>query len=314
MQQQLTTRLRTLAIGALLAGTAGTALATEGNGNSYALGVETNYSGMMFGDGLHALLYFAHYNGVHSMDNAGNDNARLAYFHSEVNSEALRLSYVWPGVKWLGASVETRGALPVPSIDVSLGIARPAALGPLDKSGRQTAQGDLQFAPLLLGWHAGALHQTAGVEGFIPIGQYDVNNNVNVGRNYYQVAPFYAVTWLPGASQYSVKVRMARNFTNKDTDYRSGDELSIEYSAGTRVAPAISLGINGYAYVQTSDDRQHGLSVNGNGNRGRVMALGPYMSYNFTPAFAVIAKLQPEFDARNRSKGVRFWLQAKIPL
>ncbi|MES2258222.1 MAG: transporter [Pseudomonadota bacterium] len=304
----------TAAIAALLLACAGTANATEGGGNSYALGVETNYAGLMFPDGLHMLAYYAHYNGMHSMDNAGNDSTKLAYFHSEVNSVALRVTYVWPGIKWLGASVETRAALPVPTIDLKLGIARPPALGTLDKSGGETGIGDLQLAPILLGWHDGALHQTAGIEGFLPTAHYDAAENVNIGRNYRQIAPIYALTWLPGASQYSLKLRYARNGTNHDTGYRSGDELSVEFSAGTALAPGLSAGVNGYLYRQTTDDKLKGLVVNGNGNRGRVAALGPYLSYSATPKVTFILKLQPEFSARNRSQGTRLWLQTKIPL
>jgi len=44
-----------------------------------------------------------------------------------------------------------------------------------------------------------------------------------------------------------------------------------------------------------------------------VAALGPYISYNITPTMALIAKIQSEFDARNRPQGTRLWLQARIP-
>ncbi len=247
------------------------------------------------------------------MDNAGNDNAKFAYFKSQSNSVAARLTYVWPGVKWFGASVETRTALPLVSLDVDLGIARPSPLGPLDKGGSITGIGDLQFAPILLGWHSGSLHQTAGIEGFIPIGDYNVNNNVNIGRHYYQIAPMYAVTWLSNDVQLSAKFRYAFNGKNSSTNYRSGNEFTLEYSGGYQFTQNLSLGLNGYIYRQTTDDKANGVIVNGDGNRGSVNAIGPYMTYNFTPELKVIAKLQSEFDARNRSRGTRLWIQSKIP-
>jgi hypothetical protein len=37
------------------------------------------------------------------------------------------------------------------------------------------------------------------------------------------------------------------------------------------------------------------------------------MTYIFTPKVALIAKVQFEFDARNRSEGTRVWLQMKLP-
>ena len=45
----------------------------------------------------------------------------------------------------------------------------------------------------------------------------------------------------------------------------------------------IQIGATGYAYMHTTDDKQNGAIVNGNGNRGRVFALGPSMTYIFTP-------------------------------
>lgn len=316
-----TGRLAMLAACAALVLTPCAALATEGGGNSYAVGIETHYSGVMFQDGLHMLAYYAYYDAPDNRDNAGHSNGKLAYFHSKVNTLAVRLSYVWPGVKLFGASVETRAALPVPSIDLSLGVARPAALGPLDRSGVRTSVGDLSFAPLLLGWRAPTVHQVAGIEGFIPIGSYDAKRPVNTGRNYYQVAPFYAVTWLPkqhallpDTSQFSAKLRYAHNGRNDDTAYRSGDELTLEYSAGVPVSAKMALGVNGFIYQQTSDDRQNGVLVNGDGNRGRVKAIGPYLSYQFTPTISVIAKLQWDYAARNRAEGAKLWLQTKVPL
>ncbi len=289
------------------------AAATENGGNSYAIGVETNFSGLMLPEGLHAFLYYSHYGASHSKNDAGEDNPRLAYYKIEGNSIAARLSYVWPGVRLLGANVETRAALPLPTLDLSLGVARPAPLGPLDRSGSKTGFGDLQFAPLLLGWHDGALHQTAGVETFVPIGKFDKSAPINIGRNYWQVAPIYAVTWLPDRWQLSGKLRYAFNGRNKDTDYRSGNEFTFEYSAGYAIARGVVLGVNGYMYRQTTDDKQGGAVVNGNGNRGRVNAVGPFVSFDVTPKISVMAKLQVEYGARNRSEGTRLWLQTKIP-
>lgn len=292
----------------------GTASATEGNGNSYPLGVETNMSGMMLPEGLNTLLYYTHYEATHVKANDGRDNPNIARYRLKSDVVSLRLSYVWPGVKWLGANVETRAALAVPTIDLTLDITRPAPLAPLDKGGTSTNLGDLSFAPVLLGWHAKTLHQTAGIETFLPTGDYDKDEPVNTGRNYYQFAPFYAVTWLPSEQwEASAKLRYGLNTRNEKTDYRSGDELTLEFSGGYRFSQAFSAGINGYLYRQTTDDRLNGDTVNGNGNRGFVNALGPYVMYRFTKDFAVVAKLQEEFGARNKAEGTRIWLQARLP-
>jgi len=291
------------------------AMATEGVGNSYPMGVDTFNSGMMLPEGLNLLLYYSHYQASTSKDIAGNDNAKFAYFKIRSDTVSLRASYVWPGVHWLGANVETRAALPVTSLNLSLGIARPAPLTPLDKSGDKTAQGDLSFIPIILGWHGETFHQLTGLEAYLPVGDYNVSDPVNTGRNYYQVAPFYSATWMPSQSvDLNAKIRYGLNRRNKDTNYRSGNEFTLEFGGGYHVSQTITLGVNGFLYRQTTDDVQNDAAVNGNGNRGRVNAIGPYVAATLTQKISVIAKVQSEFSAVNRSQGTRIWLQMKVPL
>lgn len=65
------------------------------------------------------------------------------------------------------------------------------------------------------------------------------------------------------------------NTRNKATDYSSGDLFHFEHSASYPVARKLRLGVNGYSLGQTVDHRQFGVAVNGDGNRGRVVAIGP---------------------------------------
>lgn len=291
------------------------AQATESGGNSYPVGVETNMAGIMFPEGATWLMYLSHYDATDNKGNDGHDNTKLSSYHVQTDTVALRLSYVWPGVKWLGANVESRFALSVPTIELNLDIARPESLGgPIDKGGHETGLADFNVAPILLGWHGKTLHQTAGIEGYLPTGTYNKNDNVNAGHNTYQAAPFYALSWFPDDHiETSLKVRYAVNSRNNATDYKSGNEFTTEFSAGYKVLPQMSMGVQGYVYRQTTDDRQDGESVNGDGNRGSVNALGPYIHYRFTKDFSVIAKYQQDFDAKNRSEGSRIWLQTKLP-
>ena len=290
-------------------------LATEGGGNSYPLGVETNYSGVMLPEGLHPFVYYAHYEASHFKDDSGHDNPRLANFGLRSDAVALRLSYVWLGMRLLGANVETRVVQAVASVDLTMAVARPPPAGPLDRSGSRTGLADMVFVPVILGWHGERVHQTAGIDTHLKTGTYDLAGRVNTGRNYAQVAPFYALTWLPSSRvDVSAKFRYAFNDTNRATHYRSGDEASVEFSANYRVSPSWSVGLNGYVYRQTTDDVQNGARVNGTGNRGRVDALGPSLCFNVTPRLSIVAKLQTDFNARNRPEGTRVWVQMKMPL
>lgn len=304
-----------LALIAALAMLSMDASATEGGGNSYPIGNDTNFNvGMMLPEGLHTFLFYQHYTASQLKDNEGNDNPRVASFKLQVNAVAVRLSFVWPGVKIFGANVETRLIQAYSMTDLTLDLARPAPLSPLDKGGRRSGFADTLLVPFILGWHSQTYHQMVGVETQLPTGAYDVNAPVNIGRNYYEVAPFYALTWFPiDKIDISVKFRYGFNTNNRTTNYHSGDEAAIEFSSGYHITPALTAGINGYIYRQTTDDKQNGVAVNGNGNRGRVDALGPYFRYIFTPKIAMSVKLQQEFDARNRPQGTRVWAQVSLP-
>ncbi len=295
---------------ALLAGLAGPALATEGGGSSYPVGVETNFSGIMLPEGANLLVYYQHYAADHAKGDDGGDNRRFAYFRTRADVLALRLSYVWPGARLAGATLETRVVLPIPSLDLNLGIDR-SPLAPLDRSGTASGPGDITLAPLLLGWHGDSVHQMAGLEVIVPTGSYDATSPVNTGRNYRQLAALYGVTWLPGRWEASARVRYGVNGNNPATDYRSGEELTLEFSGGYKFAPGWSAGVNGYVYRQLTDDRQAGRRVGPDGNRGEVDAIGPYLAWSVSKQLSLVGKLQFESDARNRAEGERLWLQGR---
>ncbi len=287
------------------------AMATEGGGSSYPVGVETNYSGLMLPEGQHVLLYYQHYAAERAADGGGSDNARFARFGMRADVLALRYSHVWSGIRIAGAQLESRVVLPLPSLTLDLAIARPAPLSPLDKSGSASGVGDISVAPLLLGWHSPSLHQMAGFELVMPSGAYDVARNLNTGRNYWQAALIYGLSWMPQSWEASARIRYGVNGRNAATDYRSGDELSLEFSGGYRLGGGWSAGVNGYVYRQLSDDRQAGLSVAGDGNRASVNALGPYLAWSMGPRMGIVAKYQQESSAKNRAEGGRLWVQAR---
>ena len=235
-----------LALVAAFAAGSAPARATEGGGNSYPIGVDNLYSGLMLPEGANWLLFYQHYDAGSVKDNSGHDNPKLAHFHLRLNALAPRLSYVWPGVRVFGANLETRVVVPIVSADLDSAVARPPPLLPLDKSGNKTGLADMTLAPVILGWHSGSFHQLAGVEFHLKTGAYDVHDPVNVGRNYYQIAPTYAFTWFPTPKvDIGAKFRYGFNTRNEATNYQSGDEATIEFSAGYHVTPRLTLGLNG---------------------------------------------------------------------
>jgi hypothetical protein len=290
-----------------------TATATEGGGTSKALGVDTVMAGVMPPPGLRLTNFMARYDTGHTLDSSGNDRAGLSNFDLSVNAETLRLQYVWPRVQLWGANIETRvGWNAILDAQVSFDVQTPR--GRIHREDSTTNVGDALFAPAILGWHSKRFHQMFGPELFLPTGQFDKNRLANPSRGYYSIGPSYWFTWLPideievsGALIYLI------NCENPDTNYVSGHELSFDYNLGYALTPAWQIGASGYLYKQVMDDEQNGRVV-GDGNRGQVVAIGPFVRYRPSKNLGIVLKWQHEEAVKNRTSGDRVFFQFALQL
>lgn len=308
------------AILALLLLGAGLARATEGAGSSYPVGNEFGYANML-PPGTYNLLYYTNYDGDSVKGVDGNNNRAFRKFRLKANGIAYRLQHVWEA-KFLGANIESVVAAPYAVLDVTKVIAQTGA----DQSDTRNDLSDVLLIPARLAWKAKVLSQSLTVEFAAPMGAYDKNKTVNAGRNYWQYAPCYAVTVrpLPGV-ETGAKLRYAVNTENKATHYKSGNEFTLEFLAGYRPIPPTAVGIQGYYYKQTTNDELRGkatrpispmlggIPYTGTGNKGKVTAIGPYISQAFSKKFLIVLKYQQEFGAENRPRGNRFWFQTLLP-
>jgi len=289
----------------------GLAEATEQGGSSYPVGVELGY-GDMLPPGLYHLAYYSHARAASLKGNAGQDLG-WARYRLTADTISYRLQYVW-NAPLLGASVESALVLPFPAVDLEKRVS--SALP--DTSGNRFAMTDPLIVPLRLAWKGEGLNHSVGLEIVAPFGAYNVNARVNTGRNYWQFAPAYALTYRPSAATaLGLKLRYGMNTKNDDTHYQSGDELTLEYNAGYKLSPAMTLGLQGYFFRQTTDDKLNGQATSATNGRligsGSVNTIGPFLSYRFSPRFAVTAKYQQDFDVKNRGEFRRFWLQTLLP-
>lgn len=162
-------------------------------------------------------------------------------------------------------------------------------------------QADLQLYPLMIQWQRGSSFINASLQIQAPTGEYDKNRAFNPGTNHWSVGPTVGFTHItPGGLEVSSNVELDFNSPNPDTHYRSGTEFKHEFAIGQHVG-AYTLGLGGYWYRQLTDDT--GPTAAANGNRARVMALGPAISF-FQPGLpGVWFHFYKEFEARNRSTG-----------
>ena len=290
------------------------ALGSEAGGTIKALGVDTVLTGVMGPPGsLRLTTTAAYYEASETLDGNGDPRAGISNFKLRAEAASFRLQYVWRDAEVFGANIETRAGFVVYThADLQFDVSTP--VGKVHKQGSASGTGDMFVGPVLLGWHSETVHQTAGPLVFAPTGNFDPEKLASTGRGYWAIAPAYAVTWFPvDTVEADFTILYIYNYKNPDTNYRGGDEISADYALGYAITPAWQAGVNGYAYKQITDDQLNGRDVAG-GNRGQVVAIGPYLRYHPSRDWGITFKWQAETLVENRPKGNRFMLQFGLKL
>ncbi|WP_245392383.1 SphA family protein [Salinicola endophyticus] len=165
------------------------------------------------------------------------------------------------------------------------------------------AQADVQIVPLMLAWQpAPNMGVSAQFQIQAPTGEYDKDRLVNPGLNHWTFSPIVGFTYVTqGGLEFSTLSQFDVNTRNTDTDYRSGVEYRNEFGIGQHV-DVWTLGLGGYYYDQISDDKSPSLTID-DGNRARVWAAGPAVSFLSPGLPAVWFHVYKEFGAENRTEG-----------
>ncbi|WP_238211281.1 transporter, partial [Pseudomonas sp. PAGU 2196] len=251
MNPKLANLLR-LAACATLFGAANLSQATEGGGTSYPLGAENYMSGAMPPPGVYGQLFVNHY----EADNLrGNDGSKLPVdFRVRANAIVPRLIWV-SDYTVLGGSLALHAIVPLVDLKVSVN----------GQSQHNRGLGDVIFGPALGFHHSDKFHSILAFDMIAPTGRYDKHDLANPGRNYWVFEPVYAMSYVdPAGLNLDTKVMYDFNRSNPDTDYRSGQEFHVDYAVGWGLGNGWVLGVGGYYYRQTTDDRQDGERIEDN--------------------------------------------------
>ncbi|MBR9829051.1 MAG: hypothetical protein GYB41_10465 [Oceanospirillales bacterium] len=275
------------------------AQATEGGGSNYAMGAENYLMGALPPPGVYSLIYANRYEADDFKGNGG-DSLPIDF--------SLRANVVAPRLVWvtdktiLGGQLFHAALLPLVDLDVSVN----------GMSDSNQGMGDLDLTAFALAYHHSPnFHSVVGMDVFVPIGEYDVAEMANIGRNYWGVQAAYAASWVnPTGLNADIKVMYDYNFENDDTDYQSGQELHFDYSLGYGVSPNWVVGVGGYGYKQTTPDKVNGVEI---GNEGQAFAIGPSIKYDNGGGFFFSLKYQKELAVENRPEGDAFWIKTIIP-
>lgn len=283
----------------LLAGVALPALATEGGGSTYPNGAENYLSGAMPPPGLYSQFFVGHYE---ADTLRGNDGSKVPVdLRIRANSIAPRLIWVTEQ-QVLGASLAFHALVPLVDLKVSIN----------GHSQSKQGLGDVIFGPAL-GYHLSEkMHAIVALDLLAPTGRYERHDQTNIGRNYWGIEPVLALSYIdPAGWNLDAKIMYDFNLKNDDTDYRSGQELHVDYALGWGLGNGWVVGVGGYVYRQTTDDRQYGERIDD--NKGRVFAVGPSVKYTNPNGWFLTAKWEQETQVRNRAEGQAYWMKLTVP-
>lgn len=252
--------------------------------------------------GVFEVLNYSFFRSADRVNDGGGRRVSARDFNLLLYGDAVRTLYVHT-LSFLGADVASQAIVPLLHADMT-------------SSGRSSSTsgvGDITVTPLLLSWHhSDALHGLAGFDFNLPTGAYDKNAFINLGAHHFSFDPFYGVTYtVPDGPEVMVAGFFNVNTENSATHYRGGNEVLCNFALGWNVG-AWSLGSQGSAWTQVTDDRQNGVSVGSDGNRGQTLTVGPSVRYVLAPNAFAFAWWEHDFIAHHVAQGDRATLKVAI--
>jgi hypothetical protein len=212
--------------------------------------------------------------------------------------------------KILGADWGFQVIVPLANLNVT--ITTPA--GQMSKVANGVA--DTIITPVILGWHRKHLHWVTACDFITGAGGYDTKRIVNTGRGFRSLEPAFAFSYVTDRGfEVSTKFMYDINFEHSATHYKSGQQFHTDWLVGVH-RKKINYGLNGYTYVQTTNDSVSagyaGQPLNSTGNRGQFFGIGPAIGFQVgRVGFAL--KYHHEMGVRNMFSGDRLWLKVILP-
>ncbi len=219
-----------------------------------------------------------------------------------------------------GSAPLAAGVAPVVMQNIQAGVNQQAAAGLASRSGSNTGIGDLEFGPVL-NWEIGD-HQVATLTPtlIVPTGEYNKNNAVNPGfGNFYTFRPSFQYGFIGDGWDVAARAVFSFNTRNKDTKYRSGTMLNIDFAAMKFVTEDLRLGVQGFVVQQLTNDSSDDAVVQAtldatDGGKMRAYALGPALGWIVNGGEMLVeGKILQEFGARNRAEGTTYMLVLSKP-
>ncbi len=139
----------------------------------------------------------------------------------------------------------------------------------------EAALGDISFIPISVYRNFGNWYFNLYEFIIAPTGQYDLNNNVNLGRNYWSFDTVFAITYLnmENGREFSLVPGFMINTKNEDTDYRTGSEFHLDAMFNQFFSDTFAIGLHGYYFKQVDGDSGSGAILGD--FKGESFGIGP---------------------------------------
>jgi len=302
-------------------------LAWAGGVQHYPNGLEAELMGVVPPPGLYYRQFNIYYTAGKLKDNSGH-TLNLAKDGAELNR--LNVFAVAPALRWvakpniLGGNYYSIFVTPLLNVNTRLDAMTPG--GPTHLSESRTRVYDLIWVNGL-GWHRkdGLLHASAELDTFFPVGMYNGKNLVNVGKNVFTFIPTFAVTafspfW---EERLELNFKLMYDFDTRNNDFIIGPSTAVkignpaltglstyndpgqafhtDFAIDFRVYEKLRVGLAGYYYQQTTNDKTGFGTVKN--DLTRVVAIGPHVWVPYKKWFFG-GHVQFETGARNGPQGI----------
>lgn len=144
--------------------------------------------------------------------------------------------------------------------------------------------------PGVLSWDLGdGLHLSSGLCVYVDDASSSPasppsRGGVGSGNGYWSLQPDLGVSWLKDGWNLSVSAHYAYNFRDSKTDYTSGQELLVDYTA-TKTLDKWTLGVGAFSQTQLNADSGQGAVAKGcpakDGCKVSLFGIGPLVGYQF---------------------------------
>ena len=199
----------------------------------------------------------------------------------------------------------------IPLVDVELDTSLSIGDTLVSASDSATGLGDIVLIPLLLYWNSGNIHTSVAQFIVTPTGDYDVDNLINNGLNYWSFDTNFALTYLNPETgrDFSFNIGHIYNTKNDDTNYQTGRELHLDVAFNQFLSETFAVGIQGFYLKQITGDSGSGALLGD--FKAEEAGVGPALLWSTQigdQGVSFIAKWLHEFHAENRLEGDHVFL------